>query len=61
MSTHTAEGIGHRAAVGGAEVDYLDSATKHALVANHGKRAKIKRAVRRRERRSTRQSLRSMR
>lgn len=44
MSTHTVEGIGRRAAVGGIEVDYLDAATKHALVANHGKRAKIKRA-----------------
>lgn len=61
MSTHTVEGIGRRAAVGGIEVDYLDAATKHALVANHGKRAKIKRAARRRDRRTTNQELRSMR
>lgn len=61
MSTHTVEGIGRRAAVGGIEVDYLDTATKHALVANHGKRAKIKRAARRRDRRTTNQELRSMR
>lgn len=61
MSTHTVEGIGRRSAVGGIEVDYLDAATKHALVANHGKRAKIKRAARRRDRRTTNQELRSMR
>lgn len=61
MSTHTVEGIGRRVAVGGIEVDYLDAATKHALVANHGKRAKIKRAARRRERRVTNEELRNMR
>jgi hypothetical protein len=51
------QGTHHRAAVGGSEVDYLDPATQNALVNNHGRRAKIKRAANRRDRRATRQDL----
>jgi hypothetical protein len=61
---NTIEGIGHREHVDGDAVDYLTSSRSNGgrnrePVCNHGLRAKIKRSNRRRDRRGTRQALRT--